>query len=159
MSHRLNSSYANYRQDYCFKYTTVYTNFELYRPLLLAFPEILLSSFQNQESLTVSNSAICRDYWNGIRLGQQRNWPSACILILHPHEIPHHSHQSDFYPWNEFHSALLQHRFIPPLTSLSGETSWNLFTPWSIWHSLAFLALPFFSPPRPTPPFFFVWLF
>lgn len=70
------------------------------------------------ESLLALISAIFWDYWNGIRLSQQRNWLSACILILHPHEIPHHSHQSGFHTWNEFHSALSQRSLMPSLTWL-----------------------------------------
>lgn len=74
------------------------------------------------QSLLALINAIFWDYWNGIRLSQQRNWLSACILISHPHEIPHHSHQSGFHTWNEFHSALSQHSFMPSLTWL-----FNLF--------------------------------
>lgn len=70
------------------------------------------------ESLLALISAIFWDCWNGIRLSQQRNWLSVRILISHPHEIPHHSHQSGFHTWNEFHSALSQLSLMPSLTWL-----------------------------------------
>lgn len=84
------------------------------------------------ESLLALTSAIFWDYWNGIRLSQQRNWLSVCILILHPHEIPHHSHQSGFHTWNEFHSAPSQCNLMPSLTwlfNLSQDPQRDLLKP------------------------------